>query len=62
METKQQQPLAEQHILMRQEIAELKIQLKAALLLLANAECLYKGDIEREWNRQHAELMESVSN
>lgn len=61
METKQQQPLAEQHILMHQEIAELKIRLKAALLLLDRATCLYQGEMEQKWKRQLAELLEGVN-
>jgi hypothetical protein len=61
METKQQQPLADRLILLSEENAELKIRLKAALLLLDSARPVYEGQRDREWHKQLAELLEGVN-
>ena len=61
MEQTQLQALTSKHILMSEEIAELKIRLKVALLLLDQAGCLYKGAIERDWQNRLDELMEGVA-
>lgn len=61
MEQKQLEELTSKHILMSEEIAELKIRLKAALLLLDKAKCVYNGAIQHDWQKRLEELKEGTT-